>query len=129
MVGFVGTEGGFPSPAGAAGMASATVDAVGAVSVVHISGEIDMTTRDSVERVVTRTVEDRPAAVVIDLSGVTFIGSSGLQMLAETRSHAAANAVPLRLVASGPRVLRPLEITGMTTVFSVYASVAEAVSL
>ena len=124
----MGIEGDFPTPAAATQSASAAVDAMGPVSVVHVSGEIDMTSRDAVERVLNRTVDGRPDAVVVDLSAVTFFGSSGLQMLAEARAHAAAIAVPLRLVASSRRVLRPLEITGMTTVFPVYASVAEAVS-
>lgn len=115
-------------PADVSPMASATVDAVGPVRVVHVSGEIDMTSRAAVERVLTRTVDDHPTAVVVDLSGVTFFGSSGLQMLAEARARASANAVTLRLVASTSRVLRPLEITGMSMVFPVYASVAEAVS-
>jgi anti-sigma B factor antagonist len=128
MVEFMGSEGSSPTPADAAPPAMAAVDTMGRVSVVHISGEIDMTSRGAVERVLTRTVDGRPEAVVVDLSGVTFFGSSGLQMLAEARAHAAANAVPLRLVASSRKVLRPLEITGMTTAFPVYASVAEAVS-
>jgi hypothetical protein len=36
--------------------------------------------------------------------------------------------VPLRLVASTSKVLRLLEITGMTAIFPVHASVAEALS-
>lgn len=128
MVEVMGSDGGFPTPADAVPPALAAVDTMGPVSVVHVSGEIDMTSRDAVERVLTRTVDGHPEAVVVDLSDVTFFGSSGLQMLAEARAHAAANAVPLRLVASSRKVLRPLEITGMTTAFPVYASVAEAVS-
>jgi anti-anti-sigma regulatory factor len=49
-------------------------------------------------------------------------------LLAEARAHAAANKVALRLVASSRKVLRPLEITGMTAAFPVYATVPEAVS-
>jgi anti-anti-sigma factor len=124
----MGSEGGFPTPADAMGPASAAVDTMGAVSVVHVAGEIDMTSRDTVERAVNHALDGHPDAVVVDLSAVTFFGSSGLQMLAEARAHATASAVPLRLVACSPRVLRPLEITGMTTLFPVYASVAEAVS-
>lgn len=123
----MGSDGVFPTPADAIPPALAAVDTLGPVSVVHVSGELDMTSRDAVERVLTRAVDSRPETVVVDLSDVTFFGSSGLQMLAEARVHAAANQVPLRLVASSRRVLRPLEITGMTLAFRVYASVAEAV--
>jgi anti-anti-sigma factor len=123
----MGSDGVFPTPADAIPPALASVDTLGQVSVVHVSGEIDMTSRDAVERVLTRAVDGLPEVVVVDLSDVTFFGSSGLQMLAEARVHAAANQVPLRLVASSRRVLRPLEITGMTMAFRVYGSVAEAV--
>jgi anti-anti-sigma factor len=128
MVGFMGSDGGFPTSADAVPPALVAVATIGPVTVVHISGEIDMTSRDAVERVLNRTVDNRPEAVVVDLSAVTFFGSSGLQMLAEARAHATAHEVPLRLVASSRKVLRPLEITGMTTLFAVYASVTEAVS-
>jgi anti-sigma B factor antagonist len=128
MVKFMGADGGFPTPADATPPALAAVDNLGPVAVIHVSGEIDMTSRDAVERVLTRTVDGRPETVVIDLSEVTFFGSSGLQMLAEARAHAAANKVALRLVASSRKVLRPLEITGMTAAFPVYATVPEAVS-
>jgi anti-anti-sigma factor len=125
---FSASDGGFPASADAIPPASAAVDRLGPVSVVHISGEVDMISRAAVERVVNRTVDGHPETVVIDLSGVTFFGSSGLQMLAQARAHAAASHVALRLVASSRKVLRPLEITGMTVAFAVYATVADAVS-
>ncbi|MFI9383417.1 STAS domain-containing protein [Kutzneria sp. NPDC052558] len=125
---FSASDGDLPTPADATPPATAAVDTLGPVSVVHVSGEVDMTSRDAVERVLTRTVDGRPEAVVIDLSEVTFFGSSGLQMLAEARVHAAAVHVPLFLVATTRRVLRPLEITGLTMAFTVYATVADAVS-
>ena len=128
MVGLVGIEEGLPTPVDALPAALAAVDTMGPVVVIHVSGEIDMSSRDAVERVLTRTVDGRPDSVVIDLSDVTFFGSSGLQMLAETRARAAASEVPLRLVASSRKVLRPLELAGMTAVFPVYATVAAAVA-
>jgi anti-sigma B factor antagonist len=128
MVESMGSDGGFPTSADAIPPAMAAVDMMGAVSVVHVSGEVDMISRDAVERVLSRAVDGHPEAMVIDLSDVTFFGSSGLQMLAETRAHAAASHVPLRLVASSRKVLRPLEITGMTVAFTVYDTVADAVS-
>jgi anti-sigma B factor antagonist len=51
--------------------------------------------------------------VVIDLSGVGFIDSSGLRVLVE--AHQRAEAEARRLVLSGPsrQVLRLLEISGL----------------
>jgi anti-anti-sigma factor len=120
----MGTEGPSPTPS----PALAVVDTVGAVAVVRVTGEIDMVSRDAVERTVNRALDGDAEAVVVDLTGVTFFGSSGLQMLAEARQHARARAVPVRLVVSSRRVLRPLEITGMTAIFPVHASVEDALS-
>jgi anti-anti-sigma factor len=80
----MGSEGSSPTPS----PALAVVDIVGTVAVVHVRGELDMITCDAVERVVNRAVDGGPEAVVVDLSAVTFFGSSGLQMLAEARQHA-----------------------------------------
>jgi anti-anti-sigma factor len=124
----MGTDGEFPTPSAAGSRGQAAVEAIGSTTVVHVSGEIDMTSRDAVERSLNRVIDGRPDAVVVDLTDVAFFGSSGLQMLVEVRRRAQELGVSLRLVANTRKVLRPLEITGMTSVFPVRQTVAEAVS-
>ena len=84
--------------------------------VVVVTGEIDMASGPLVESAATA---DDGSPVVIDVSGVTFIDSSGLRsLLAISRGATAANTtVTLRGV--GPEVARLLEITGTGGLFTV----------
>jgi anti-anti-sigma factor len=122
------SEDNFLTPATAARPAQAVVEAFESVTVVYVSGEIDMTTRDAVERIVNREIDTGTGAVVIDLTDVTFFGSSGLQLLANARARAQGAGRPLRLVANSRTVLRPLAITSLDDIFPVHATTSEAVS-
>lgn len=51
------------------------------VNVLPLEGEIDLHISPRVEKSLTSIIKSRPAHVVIDLSGVTFIDSSGLAVL------------------------------------------------
>jgi anti-anti-sigma factor len=64
---------------------------------------------------------------VLDLSGVTFLGSAGLAVLAEARNLAVASAVQVRVVAVSRTVLRPMEVTGLDKVLTVVPDVATAI--
>ena len=52
------------------------------VSVVSVSGEIDLVTAPALEQAIGAVVADGPTALVIDLSAVEFLGSVGLKILA-----------------------------------------------
>jgi len=51
------------------------------VDVLPLEGEIDLHISPRVERSLASMIKKRPAQVVVDLSGVTFIDSSGLAVL------------------------------------------------
>jgi anti-sigma B factor antagonist len=50
-------------------------------NVLPLEGEIDLHISPRVERALASIIKKRPAQVVVDLSGVTFIDSSGLAAL------------------------------------------------
>jgi len=52
-----------------------------AVNVLPLEGEIDLHGSSRVERSLASIIAKRPEQVVVDLSGVTFIDSSGLAVL------------------------------------------------
>ena len=62
--------------------------------------------------------------LVIDLSGVQFLGSAGLAVLVETQKSARAREVSLRLIATTRAVTRPLEVTGLIDLFTIADSPA-----
>jgi anti-sigma B factor antagonist len=96
------------------------------VVVATVSGEVDMLTAPSLRAVVTAELADC-AVLVLDLSGVGFLGSAGLAVLVEASHEAERHQVELRLVAAGRSVRRPLEITGLNEVLTTFPTRDDAV--
>jgi len=81
-----------------------------------VTGDIDISSSGALSEAFSgdrRTTED--GRVVVDVEEVTFIDSSGLQVLIDLSSQVAPGGVTLR---SAPRnVRRLLELTGLSTTF------------
>ena len=67
-------------------------DEDGGIRIV-VRGEVDMTTGDRFEREVLAAEERQPATLTIDLTGVDFLDSTGLQIVldADVRAQAAGH--------------------------------------
>ncbi|MFI9383455.1 STAS domain-containing protein [Kutzneria sp. NPDC052558] len=101
----------------------------GAAVVVHVRGEIDMVSKDRLDERLraAEAVAVPPAPVVLDLTGVRFLASMGLALLVTHHELCADRGTPLRVVATGHQVLRPIQITGLDQLLAITRSVAEAV--
>jgi anti-anti-sigma factor len=73
-----------------------------------------------------RAVDHPARLLVVDLSGVTHFGSAGLNAVLECHEHAEAAGVVVRIAASNPEVLRPIEITRLDGVLRLYPTVPAA---
>jgi len=91
------------------------------------AGEIDVATAPKLRERLDATVDRGPALVVVDLSAVTFIDSTGLGVLIGTSKRIEDAGGAMRLVVSEPRILKLFEITGLTDRFAIAPSVDEAV--
>ena len=90
-----------------------TVAEAGAgVLVVAPVGEVDVATAGLLRCAIHQAVESVPRSVVVDLSGLTFCGSTGLVALLAAREHADRRDVGFGTAAGRPSMLRVLEITG-----------------
>src|SRR4029453_12945075 len=67
-------------------------------------------------------------SVVVDLTPVAFMDSTGLGVLLAAHKRAPANGPRVLLVCPGGPVLRVLRLTGMDKVIPIHASLAEAVA-
>ncbi|WP_086830068.1 STAS domain-containing protein [Allokutzneria sp. NRRL B-24872] len=103
------------------------VTRTGAANVVTVVGELDMYSARELEEALTATDSDT-AVVVADLDGVSFMGSVGLAVLHEAALRVAAQGVQLRLAVSTKPVTRALAVSGLTSEFSLYPSVREALA-
>jgi anti-anti-sigma factor len=85
--------------------------------VVAPRGELDLASLAAVERQLDDLRDVGFADIVVDLRGVTFLDSSGLQLLLAASRQASASGCRFRLVQGDAAVQRLLEITGTTEAF------------
>jgi anti-sigma B factor antagonist len=97
---------------------------------IEVGGEVDMLTSPQLRSLVLDQFEPGAGVelVVLDLEGVTFLGTSGLAVLIEVREAAHAAGVELRLACTARRVLRPLTIAGLIPLFDIHDSVERALA-
>ena len=93
--------------------------AEGGTVIVAAVGEVDAFTAPSLRSMLDVQLEQVPAELVLDLSGIRFLGSAGLAVLFETQKAARDRGVALRLIATNRAVRRPLEVTGLIDLFTV----------
>ncbi|ONI81419.1 hypothetical protein ALI144C_18950 [Actinosynnema sp. ALI-1.44] len=98
------------------------------ITVVHVAGELDMSSIEALDAAVGAELAARPRGVVIDMREVRFCGSSGLRVLLQTREQANSRQMGLRVVATSPAVLHVLEISGLAALFELRDSVPTAVA-
>ncbi len=87
-----------------------TAERDGAVCVV-LRGELDLATADEVEDALHRAERDEPSVVVIDLSGLTFLDSTGLRTIVTADQRARRNDRRLVVVKGPDTVHRVFTIT------------------
>ena len=99
---------------------------VGAAVVIAAVGEIDMMTAPLLERAI---AESPQRDIVLDLTAVSFIGSTGLGLLLEAnrRCHESNRALPL-VVGSQRAVIRTITASGLAPVLSMRKSVSDALA-
>ena len=97
-------------------------------TVVRAVGEMDQDTVFALrqELRVAIAMATPPFPVVVDLSGVTFFGSAGLNELLTQQRRASAVGCPLRIVAAHRAVLRPITMSGLDHVLELYPDVEQA---
>src|SRR5580700_6491315 len=101
---------------------------VNGISVVTCHGRIVLGEeaaglRDTLKQVLTTSRQ-----VVLNLSGVDYIDSSGLGTLVGVYSSARAGGADIRLTGLGQRLRDVLQITKLGAVFAVYDSEQEALT-
>ena len=106
----------------------ATVEQVGAVALVRVTGSVDGLTADSLQTTFREQLDAGASRVVADLSGVEYTSSAGLRTLLATMKLARQKGGDLRLAAVQPAVLRVLDLSGFTTILKLYPDAAAAIA-
>ena len=94
--------------------------------VLTVTGEIDMATAPRFRQRLLAVISTGVQNVVIDLSGVDFIDSTGLGVLLGAAKRVRGAGGDIRLVMAGSRLTDLIEITRLDRVMDVFESVSAA---
>ena len=100
----------------------------GDYAVVSVGGEIDVYTAPKLREVLVELVNNGIYRIVVDVEKVEFLDSTGLGVLVGGLKRVRAHEGKLLVVCTQERLLKIFRITGLTKVFAIHESVAEAVT-
>jgi anti-sigma B factor antagonist len=93
--------------------------------VIALAGEIDLYTAPRLQSELTSALSAaEPVRVVVDMSGVEFCDSTGMNVLLAAHRLAAERGGEFALAAPRPAVRKILEVTGLNAVFTVHDNTA-----
>jgi anti-anti-sigma factor len=108
----------------------ATTDRRGASVVISAGGEIDACNEDTWRHLVSEAagVVTAPGPVVIDVTGLDFIGGCAFAVLAEEAAQCRRRGVDVRLVSHQPIVARIVDACGLNRLLHIYPTVDSALT-
>jgi anti-sigma B factor antagonist len=95
---------------------------------MSLGGEIDLYTAPRLHgELVAILSGDEPVQVVVDMSGIEFCDSTGMNVLLAAHRRAREQGGDLELAAPRPAIRKVLQVTGLESVFTVLDDPATAV--
>lgn len=95
--------------------------------VLHVSGDLDMVTAPQLQESISHALAQPLELLILDLTGVRFLASAGIAVLANTHDRFQHHE-PVRIVADGHSVLRPLEVVGLIPTLTIYPTLHAALT-
>jgi len=97
-------------------------------AVVAPAGDIDLHTAPRVRESIDRARNDGRTVIVVDLSNVEFLDSSGLGMFVAAHHELTGDGGALRIACPPPHAQKVFRITRLAEVIPIFDSVQEAAS-
>lgn len=97
-------------------------------TVVVLAGEVDATNSDEMYGVLESVVTQQPRLLIVDMSELSFMDSTGLRMLLRSSRTLDQQGGVLALAAPQTAVARVLQLTRADQLIPVYQSVADAIA-
>ena len=85
----------------------------GDVHTIALFGELDLATAGDVEQELQRVEAGDAASIVLDLSGLTFMDSTGVRLLVNASTRSRTDNGRLRLLRGPASVQRVMELSGV----------------
>ncbi len=103
-----------------------TVTSTASATTVATAGDLDLTSTARFQERLADEIHLRPAALILDLTDVTFISSHGLAILLEAVTTAHSHGITCAIIASHHAVLRPIKALRLERVLPVHTDHATA---
>jgi anti-sigma B factor antagonist len=98
----------------------------GHYTIIECRGELDLATVPLLRQELADLIEHGHHHLVVDLQGVEFLDSTGLGVLVGGLKRVDPHDGSLQLVCTQERILKLFHVTGLINVFSIHATVSEA---
>ena len=108
-------------------MTVTTTEARGS-TLVAIAGELDIYAAPSVAEAISGLIRDGNYELVIDLTRLEFLDSTGLGVLVGALKKINAGNGSLQLVCNGDRLLKIFRLTGLIRVFVIHDTIEAAMA-
>lgn len=118
--------GGTPSPLSAPGITVTLSYPEPDVTLCTVTGEVDLATTPVLCGKLDRAIRNVRAHLVIDLTGIDYLGSAGLQALLDVLKRQRRQGHLAIVTDENLRASRPFRVTALDEVFALYATVSDA---
>lgn len=98
----------------------------GNILILHLEGELDTYNCGQLRSVVVEQVEQGHNQIIVDMTAVEYIDSTGLGSLVGGLKRVSERGGSMRIICDNPQILKVFEITGLDRVFGIHKSEAEA---
>ncbi len=97
-------------------------------TIIALCGEVDLHFSPKAREIILKHLQDKNH-VLVDLSAVTYIDSSGVASLVEGFQHARTHDLKFALVGVSKAAMQILQLSRLDKVFPIIASATEAAQL
>lgn len=102
---------------------------ISAGMVVKLIGDVDMNTSPDVRTSIAEVFKTGGSkALLINLSGVRYMDSSGIATLVETMQNCMKQGMKLRLVEPSPSVRDVFELARLSSIFQIFPNMNDALN-
>jgi anti-sigma B factor antagonist len=103
-----------------------TITKEGDISILSLTGSLDTNTSKGAENEMNKLIEEGRTKLLIDLSNLDYISSSGLRILLSTSKKLKPIGGEMRISGLNETVNEVFEISGFTMIFNVFKTLEEA---
>lgn len=103
-------------------------EAMDNATVVRLEGNLDTNTSTAAQEYLNSAMDDGASNIVVSLEKVDFVSSAGLRILLATAKRLSGTGGDLRICGLNETVAEVFEISGFSTILSVFPTEADALA-